>query len=357
MATIYDLIELSSLTAHTTYSFENNNLLGIVDGATSSALDDGEFDEGDSINIGGTAYTISLIQKPQSSARLTDGLGNDYSVDPGNEDNLDAVFLTVSNGSETRYFVVPNDSYGDINVMQVRTGDLNDALGNDVAVIGTTDNNVQVVCFARGTRVAAARGRQIAVEALKTGDRVQTADRGLREVKWIGSTVLDARTLRANPHLVPVRIARGALGCGLPETDLIVSPQHRVLVRSRIARRMFGAHEVLVAAKQLCGCPGIAVDHTIAQVEYFHILLDLHEILTANGAPCESLFLGVETLKTLDRADLREISACLGHTCAPEPARFMVDGRRGRQLAWRHQRNDVALFATEAECGSERQSA
>ena len=65
--------------------------------------------------------------------------------------------------------------------------------------------------------------------------------------------------------------------------DLIVSPQHRMLVRSQIAQKMFGTPEVLVAAKQLCQLRGIDVVEDLVDVTYVHFLFDAHQIVLANG--------------------------------------------------------------------------
>lgn len=74
------------------------------------------------------------------------------------------------------------------------------------------------------------------------------------------------------------------MGAGIPDRDLLVSPQHRVLVRSAIAQRMFGSSEVLVAAKQLLQLPGISLAEDVAGVSYVHLLFDRHEIVVSNGA-------------------------------------------------------------------------
>lgn len=140
-----------------------------------------------------------------------------------------------------------------------------------------------VVCFARGTSIGG-ENCTIAVQDLRTGDMVQTKDNGLRPVRWIGSVKLSSTKLNAAPNLRPIRISAGALGKAVPEVDLVVSPQHRVLVRSKIAQRMFDAEEVLVAAKHLQGLDGVEVAKDIHEVEYFHILFDDHEIVMSNGA-------------------------------------------------------------------------
>ncbi|MBF9043166.1 hemolysin [Rhodobacterales bacterium HKCCE4037] len=322
----------------------NGNLLGFVDSASGPELDDGEFDEGDIINIGGTNYTIDLIQEPSSSGSFLLGNGSTAGFGAKSESNLDVMFLTVSDGVTTRYFILPNDSYGDFNIQSVTTGGINDVAGNDAAVIGTTDNETNIVCFAEGTLIETMSGKMVPVERLAVGDLVRTLDHGGQPIRWIGRAHLSAERLDASPHLRPIRIAAGALGPGRPSTDLVVSPQHRLLVTSKIAQRMFGEAEVLASAKSLLQLPMVEVEPTSESgVRYFHLLLDNHEILFANGAQAESLYLGEQALQTLSRAARREIQEIfpgfIGAEVLPPSARLFAPVQKGRTLAMRHAKN------------------
>lgn len=98
-------------------------------------------------------------------------------------------------------------------------------------------------------------------------------DNGYQPVRWIGARQLTAAELADGPHLRPIRIRAGALGAGYPETDLTVSPQHRILLRSKVAQRMFGTSEVLVAAKQLLAVTGVDICNDAQGVEYWHFLM------------------------------------------------------------------------------------
>lgn len=179
--------------------------------------------------------------------------------------------------------------------------------------------------------------------------KVMTADRGLQDLRWIGSRQLDAQTLQQNPQLQPIRIRSGALGNGLPQRDLIVSPQHRVLVRSKIAQKMFGVAEILVAARQLLQIDGIDLATDLDRVEYFHFLFDRHEVVFAEGAATESLYTGPEALKSVGQAAREEIFAIFpelrdrAEDDLPEGARILVSGRQGRKLAVRHAQHHKAL--------------
>ena len=111
--------------------------------------------------------------------------------------------------------------------------------------------NTVVPCFTSGTQIETPNGPR-AVETLSVGDEVLTLDHGPQHIRWIGTRHLSRDDLIAKHKLLPVRIKAGALGNGLPHRDLLVSPQHRMLVRSAIAVRMFDAKEVLVPARSSC---------------------------------------------------------------------------------------------------------
>lgn len=207
---------------------------------------------------------------------------------------------------------------------------------------------VSIVCFASGTLIKTQRG-EVAVEDLAVGDKVLTADHGHQPIRWIGSRKLDVIDLRMNPKLRPIRIRAGALGNGLPERDMLVSPQHRMLVSSKIARNMFGSNEVLAAAKQLLLVDGIEVAEDIDQVTYWHFLCNDHEIVWANGSLSESLHTGVEALKSVGADAQKEIFALFPELRDRTPAdraegaRPLLTGRQARKLAQRHVQKNVPL--------------
>ncbi|PVA07436.1 Hint domain-containing protein [Thalassorhabdomicrobium marinisediminis] len=208
------------------------------------------------------------------------------------------------------------------------------------------DDDEVFPCFVAGTMILTPDGER-PVDDLDRGDLVFTRDNGPQPIRWIGSRGLSAETLTAKPNLRPIRIMAGALGEGAPAVDLMVSPQHRVLVRSKIAQRMFGAQEVLVAAKHLLCVDGVEVADDLPSVEYFHFLFERHEVIYSNGAETESLFTGPQALLTIGAAARQEIfelfPELLGIDHRPEPARTLVPGRRGRKLADRHAQNRKAL--------------
>lgn len=204
------------------------------------------------------------------------------------------------------------------------------------------------VCFASGTLIETGRG-PVAVEDLRVGDLVVTRDSGLQPIRWIGRRRLGVTALKRAPHLRPVRIRAGALGADLPRSDLLVSPQHRILVRSPIAQRMFCATEVLVPAKQLCEIDGFDIAADVAEVEYHHFMFDRHEVVFANGAEAESLYAGAEALKAVGPAARAEVLSIFPELAGvedgfvPHQARMLISGRPARNLAARHVRNGKPL--------------
>lgn len=181
-------------------------------------------------------------------------------------------------------------------------------------------------CFAAGTLIATDRGA-VAVEDLAPGDRVLTRDNGYAELRWIGGRHFDRAALAARPELRPLRIARGALGPGVPARDLVVSPQHRVLLcqGSRIAPVEEG--EMLAAAADLADLEGVVADGC-AEVTYFHLLFDAHEIVCAEGCWSESFLPEKAVLDGLDNRQYREIVAIFPELAVDDPARRFCPARR-----------------------------
>ncbi|MRI56174.1 hypothetical protein D8770_19745 [Methylobacterium sp. DB1607] len=147
-------------------------------------------------------------------------------------------------------------------------------------VPGDTNNTFDVfvsdvICFATGTRIRTARG-EVAVEDLRVGDQAVTVGGKQRPIRWIGSRSLDGRGAALPFAQQPVRIRAGAFGDGLPVRDLFLSPGHPVLVGGHLVPVMS-----LVNGTSLARMPATAVT-------YWHVELDAHDILLAEGLPAES---------------------------------------------------------------------
>jgi len=212
---------------------------------------------------------------------------------------------------------------------------------------GAAPYDALVPCFAAGTVIQTDRG-EVVIEDLKTGMMVRTVDAGFQPIRWIGSTSLDAVDLAARPELRPIRIGRGALGQNIPHRDLLVSPQHRILVRSRIAMRMFSAEEVLLPAKKLLGMDGVCRVDDAAQVDYFHILFDAHHLIFSDGAVSESFFVGPQVLHGIDRQSYDEILTLFPEFKEDQSGLRLArptpqTGRLADKLIYRHSKNGKPL--------------
>jgi len=143
------------------------------------------------------------------------------------------------------------------------------------------------VCFVPDTRITTPDGPKL-VQDLREDDLICTKDNGHQAIRWIGSRQISGGRMVAMPHLRPVRIQAHVLADGEPDHDLLVSPDHRLLVKGPVAQALFNTHEVLVAARDLINDRSIRIDHRCRGVSYIHLMLDQHQIVWANGVEVES---------------------------------------------------------------------
>lgn len=135
------------------------------------------------------------------------------------------------------------------------------------------------VCYAGGTRIQTDRG-EVLVEDIAEGDLVVTLDGDqqiLKPVKWVGHRRLDLTTHRNPTQAAPIRFRRGALGENLPHRDLVVSPDHGMLVDGK-----------LIPAKLLINGMTITQERQARSVTYYHVELEQHAMLLAEGVAAES---------------------------------------------------------------------
>jgi hypothetical protein len=178
----------------------------------------------------------------------------------------DGTTLRVTDGSETTTYNLTGGSYA-----------------GDYALVTTDGSNSFVyldsVCFASGTHIQMAYGNR-AVEALKEGDLVAVSHDGeirFEPVKWIGYRTLDLTKQPRRRQSAPIRIARGALGDNLPERELTLSPDHCLFLDGK-----------LVPAKLLINDMTVRQDLDVRSVTYYHVELERHSILLAEGVAAES---------------------------------------------------------------------
>ncbi|MDP2738410.1 MAG: Hint domain-containing protein [Pseudorhodobacter sp.] len=152
------------------------------------------------------------------------------------------------------------------------------------------------VAFCTGTLITLAGGAQKPIEALRPGDRVLTRDSGPQPLRFVGKA-----TLRALGSFAPVVISAGTLG---NEGDLVVSPHHRIFLYQRGENRLGETAELLVQAKHLVDGESVWRREG-GHVDYYSLVFDRHEIIYAEGIPCESLMVTEATLQLMPE-DLAE---------------------------------------------------
>ncbi len=175
----------------------------------------------------------------------------------------------------------------------------------ETATVNYFDIENVIPCFTPGTVIATPKGER-QVEDLQIGDRIITRDNGIQEIRWLGRRDLQGRELLQAPHLKPVLIRAGSLGHGLPESDMIVSPNHRMLINNDRTALYFEEREVLASAKHLTGLDGVDTVEA-SSVSYIHFMFDQHEVVLSNGAWTESFQPGEQTMDGMGQSQRDEI--------------------------------------------------
>jgi hypothetical protein len=180
-------------------------------------------------------------------------------------------------------------------------------------------------CFRAGTRIRTDRGER-PVEALRIGDHVLTRSGDAAAIKWIGHRHIDCHRHPDKRLVLPVRIAAGAFADGMPCRDLWLSPDHAVAV-----------DDALVPIRLLLNGATIVQEINSRQVHYFHIELERHDILFAEGLPAES-YLDTGNRRMFTNADAplsqRPAAGAGWHGYDRDPPRRFVRVPGGHSEAW-----------------------
>ncbi|MCZ0812778.1 Hint domain-containing protein [Roseovarius sp. EGI FJ00037] len=181
--------------------------------------------------------------------------------------------------------LTPDVSYNDITF--TNTDDATGGLSGNFALadgtIVTFSEIENIICFTPGARILTPYGER-AIETLKAGDLIITRDNGPQPIRWIGQ-----RTVVGRGNFAPIAINSTVMDNA--RRPLLVSPQHRLLFTGYKAELLFGQSEVLAAAKHLVNGKDVRVVER-EKVTYFHVMLDQHEVVYAEGAATESFHAG-----------------------------------------------------------------
>ncbi|SLN47849.1 hypothetical protein ROA7450_02383 [Roseovarius albus] len=282
----------------------------------------------ETLEIGGTTYT-----NPRGGTyelTFTDSGGTSHTED----------FLLWFTGSNFIFAPLPGSNFDDGSVL--------DSLGG-WQEFSSGFNWEDITCFTSGTLIETING-STPIETLCAGDLIKTQNHGYRPLLWIGKSFVSFADLSSEnaDKLYPVKIPAHSLGLGLPSRDLCVSRQHRMLVSSKIAARMFETSEVFVSAVKLLGYNGIRQITDLRSVEYYHLLFDQHEIIFAEDAPTESFYTGREALRLISQTSADEILKLKPEIAQshyiPDVAAYIPSGKHQRKLIERHQKNSACLY-------------
>ncbi len=250
----------------------------------------------------------NFLQDPDSGEQFDTSaipnLGNsaDFQIFEGYTATVDGapVTYTLLQFSGTQYIVVTS---GDVSVGDELIG--NAAVQNSAPPVAY-DSLPSFVCFTSGSYIQTPSGQRL-IDDIGSGDAIVVADGSSRPVRWVGKRRLSKGDLQKTPKLCPIRISAGSLGPNTPARDLLLSPQHRVVVSSPALELLHCHRNMLAPAKALINGTTITQAPLDQGVEYIHILFDQHELVNVDGLWSESFFPGDCTLQSMSVAVKQEL--------------------------------------------------
>jgi hypothetical protein len=290
-----------TLTIPVVHGSTNSIRIAIAD-VSESSYDSNLLIAGDSLQTSVVAQTDSTNVYPTGSKNL-DVLTNDTNGGGG------TLTITHLNGNAVNVgvpIVLPTgqtvslNADGTVNILG--DGDVEN-FNFTYTIDNGTDTDIGIVnvssipCFVAGTLITTELGQRN-VETLVLGDLILTKDDGLQPLRWKGQ-----RTVAAEDNFAPIRIRANTFGS---HDDLMVSPEHRILIRDNLAELLFGEQEVLVSAKDLVN------DYSVTRcsggdVTYVHLMFDRHQVVYSAGLATESFLPGPQTTKVFERKIVDEI--------------------------------------------------
>ncbi len=262
-------------------------------------------------NVNGTVQTtLNVSDFPVSSVTANGSSVYRLStfVSEGSRPGSNAGVALVNNGAAEQFFAVgnatltategPADGLSATGVGLSVAGDSHFFSSNGTYQ-GTDSSTPGVICFTPGASVVCADGPR-AVEKLRPGDQVLTRDSGMQKVLWVGARHLKANDLYQRGSLAPILIPQNSLSPGVPEKDMMVSPQHRFLLTGRAPDLLFGEPEMLLPAKFLTGHAAIGPVTPAKGVTYVHVLFETHQLIRVDGTWTESFQPASATLEGMD---------------------------------------------------------
>jgi len=267
------------------FTIDTTPVVTLYDAGTGNTLNLSGFSTANNVNLNpgtysnvdgltdniGIAYGTKIDSFVGGSGNDTITLNMDAdTIDGGKGENIVVVF-----GDENQY-TITYLANGDVSL----SGDGQSALLDEIQEVRFADGTVtsldNAACYCSGTLIATDQG-DVAVEALVIGDRVMTASGAFYPIKWIGQRTYSGRFIRGNKDILPICFKAGSLNDHAPRRDLWVSPHHAMYL-----------DRFLVEAKDLVNGISIVQATHVERAEYFHIELESHGAILAEGAWSET---------------------------------------------------------------------
>ena len=191
--------------------------------------------------------------------------------------------VTAVTYSATNHELILDDNTTQVGTLVVSPTDNFTHTTFNITVTGKETTIEANPCYCRGTLIRAERG-EVPVEELAIGDIVVTASGAVRPIKWIGRRSYGGRFIMGRKDVLPICIKAGALDDNVPQRDLWISPHHAMYFKDK---HLDG---VLIEAKDLVNGSSIVQAERINYVEYFHVELESHDVIIAEGALSETFF-------------------------------------------------------------------
>lgn len=223
---------------------------------------------------------------------------------------LNLTDLSVFQDTNGNLFLAVRDNQPALVAQGIESIQFTSVTGSDYAgLTQLTRDDLDFVCYAAGTRILTPKG-ECPVETLSPGDEVVTLDHGVQPIRWSRISTQPLEEIAEDRR--PVLIETDALGPGIPSRDLVVSPQHRILIGGQQQLAGHFDREEFAPAKALTLFKRIRHLNDERPVDWVHFACDRHEIVRANGCWSESLLLGKVALSTMTASELRQLRLTFG---------------------------------------------
>ncbi len=259
-STIHSAIDLASAASEGTLSGLGSQFIGFADttidaGASWSLT--GAVPSGETIVFGGNGAYLHL-DSPTSVAGIVTNFDTGETIDLK---GIDPVSVNYS-GSILHF------SGGSFGLSLGSGGTVHASASGDGAAIS-------LLCFCANTLILTPSGER-PVQELAAGDMVTTCHGAVRRIVWIGTGRVLATRGRRNAA-TPVKVCKGAIADNVPCRDLRVTKGHSLFIDN-----------VLIPVEELINHHSIIWDDLAQEVELYHIELETHDVLVADGVPAES---------------------------------------------------------------------